>query len=287
MGRARKAQMPVPGMARRLAVVSDVHAGSTTAVCAAPVPLDDGQTVHPSEVQRWLADLWEEYWAWVDAHRGDWLGVLVNGDLFDGDHHGTYQLMARHPGVQQAVARRLFDPIFQLKPDAVVFIRGTESHVGGSGADEERFAKGCAEAGLPVVRDPTGNFSWWHFRGQFGATLVDAAHHGRVGSREWTKHNATLNQAADIVLSHAQSGDPVPDLAIRSHLHTHADSGWSYRCRVVQTPAWQLKTGFGHRAATDKVSDIGGLLIDLPDAGRCTVEARITRPQRGPAWRAP
>lgn len=283
----RKGLLPVPGMDRRLAVVSDIHAGSTVAVCAGPVELDDGQTVQPSEAQRWLADLWEEYWAWIAANRGDWLGVLVNGDLFDGDHHGTFQLMSRHPGAQGAIARRLFEPIFDLKPDAVFFVRGTESHVGQSGASEEGFAKQCAEAGLPVVQDPTGGYSWWHFRGRFGATLVDAAHHGRIGGREWTKHNAVANQAADIMLSHAQSGDPIPDLVIRSHLHTHSDSGHNYRCRVVQTPAFQLKTGFAHKVVADKVADIGGLLVTLPDTGLATVEARITRPTRSPAWHAP
>lgn len=287
MGRQRKPLPPVPGMDRRLAVVSDIHAGSTVAVCAAAVELDDGQKVHPSEAQRWLSDLWEEYWQWVGANRGDWLGVLVNGDLFEGDHHGTVQLMGRHPGVQGAVARRLFEPVYDLKPDALIFVRGTEAHVGPSGASEEGFAKDAAEGGQPVVRDPAGAYSWWHFRGQFGGTLVDAAHHGRIGGREWTKHNAVLNQAADIALSHAVSGDPIPHLAIRSHLHTFSDSGHNYPCRVIQTPAWQLKTGFGHRAATDKVSDIGGLLITLPDTGPATVEARITRPKRGPAWHAP
>lgn len=287
MARKRKPLPPVPGMDRRLAVVSDIHAGSSVAVCAAPVELDDGQTVQPSEAQRWLADLWEEYWAWVAANRGDWLGILVNGDLFDGDHHGTYQMMSRHPGVQGAIARRLFEVVFDLKPDSVIFVRGTESHVGQSGATEEGFAKQCAERGLPVVPDPSGASSWWHFRGQFGATLVDAAHHGRIGGREWTKHNAALNQAADITLSHAVSGDPIPGLAIRSHLHTFSDSGHNFPCRTIQTPAFQLKTGFGHRVATDKVSDIGGLLITLPDTGLATVESRITRPKRGPAWRAP
>jgi len=276
-------------MDRRLAVVSDIHAGSTVAACAAPVELDDGQVVRPSAVQLWLAELWEEYWAWVGANRGDWLGVLVNGDLVDGpEHHGTYQAMSRHPGTELAIARRLFEPVLDLKPDAVIFVRGTESHVGGSGSREEGFARWCAGAGLPVVPDPaTGASSWWHFRGQFGGTLIDAAHHGRVGGREWIKHNAALNQAADIMLSHAQSGDPIPDLAIRSHYHTHSDSGASYRCRVVQTPAWQVKNAFAHKVATDKISDIGGLLVTLPDAGPAVVESRITRPRRGAVWHAP
>jgi len=288
MAKRKKPLPPVPGMDRRVAVVSDIHAGSTVGVCAAPVPLDDGQTVHPSEVQGWLADLWTEYWEWVGRQRGDWLAVLVNGDLFDGDHHGTYQLMARHPGVESAVARRLFEVVLDLKPDALIFVRGTESHVGGSGSKEERFARWCAERGAPVVVDPTsGTSSWWHFRGQFGSTLLDATHHGRIGGREWTKHNAVLNQAADIVLSHAETGDPVPDLAIRSHLHTFSDSGHNYRTRVIQTPAWQLKTSFGHRVVADKVSDIGGLLVTLPDDAPATVEAKITRPKRGPAWHAP
>ncbi len=58
-----------------------------------------------------------------------------------------------------------------------------------------------------------------------------------------------------------------PDLAFRSHLHQFGDSYNAYPTRVVQTPAWQLKTAHAHKVAAESIADVGGVITMVqPDA---------------------
>ena len=265
-----------------LAVVSDVHAGSTTAVCCAePVELDDGGQYLPSAAQGWLHDNWLAFWARVAAVRGsDPLTVLCNGDLVDGDHHGTFQIVSRDPAVQLWILRKLFAPVLALTPSQVVVVRGTETHVGKSGGSEEAFARWLHKEGVKVPKDPaTKMFSWWSFQGKIGRTHINAAHHGRVGQRPWTKGSVTGALAAQVVLEHANRGDPIPDLAFRSHFHTYVDTGAAVRTRLIQTPAWQLHTGYAHRVVPEVLSDVGGVIVVIED-GAVSVEPVLFAPAR-------
>jgi hypothetical protein len=67
--------------------------------------------------------------------------VLSNGDLVDGDHHGTPQIITRDPAVQFWVAKAAFAPVLTLNPDEAVIVRGTETHVGKGASAEESFAR--------------------------------------------------------------------------------------------------------------------------------------------------
>jgi hypothetical protein len=116
-------------------------------------------------------------------------------------------------------------------------------------------------------------------------TRLDFAHHGRIGARPWTKGNGVLTLAVEIGYQHFRRGEPHPHLAIRSHFHQHFDTHDAHPVRVVQMPAWQLHTAFGHRIAPDNLADIGGLIVVIRD-GRYTVEPVLFAPSRPPIWKA-
>lgn len=262
-----------------IAVVSDLHCGSTVGLHPdLPTPLDDGGTYHPTPAQQWLWECWLTYWAEVmAASRGKRLVVLLNGDLVDGDHHGTAQIVSRHPGVQFDVLLRCLAVPLHLDPAAVIIVRGTESHVGSSGAVEEGVARSLRGQGVNVVPCPdTRTGSWWHFVGDFGPVRISATHHGRIGQRPWTKGNVSNNLAAQIFYEHAARHERWPDIALRSHYHKHADSGDSHPTRVIQTPAWQLATAYAHRVAADSLADIGGLSI-VVDADGWLIQKHLYR----------
>lgn len=274
-----------------IAVRSDVHAGSTVAVCPPRISLDDGGYYEASKAQRWL---WEKWGAFTDrvaqvreAHHAA-LYDVYNGDLVDGDHHGTSQILSRNPNAQAAVLAEVMRGPLALGPDKIWIIRGTEAHVGGSASAEERYADGLRRDKRPVVPDEaTGTASHWHARLDIQGVRFDFAHHGRVGTRPWTEGTGPATLAAEIFYNHARDSIPHPHIAVRSHFHQFVDTGSMHPTRVIQTPAWQLKTAFTHRIATSgKLSHIGGVIFVVRDGRLIEVEPVIYRPDPTPLWRA-
>lgn len=286
----RKSPRPVV-----LAITSDWHAGSTVALCPPSIVLDDGGTYQCSTPQAWLWQNWTDYWAAAKAKRdalGAELWLIGNGDATDGNHHGTTQILSGNAAAQAAVVDALLKVPLALKPDRIVLIRGTEAHVGPSASNEERIARGLRKDGWPVIVDEvSGASSHWHFRTEIQGVRLDFAHHGRVGTRPWTKPNVTANLAAEIFFDHAAEDfkrnrmPTAPHLAVRSHMHQFVDTHDQHPVRVIQTPAWQLATAFIHRIAPGKVADVGGLLVTIQD-GVMDVEPIIYRPEQTPVWRA-
>ena len=62
--RKRDAERPL-----LLRITSDLHAGSTVAICPPRVQLDDGGEYHASKAQRWLWERWKDFWIRGEAKR--------------------------------------------------------------------------------------------------------------------------------------------------------------------------------------------------------------------------
>lgn len=267
--------------------LSDIHAGGSTALCPPKVLLDDGGSYTASKGQSWL---WEQFGDMCERTRqkvaelhAD-LFLILNGDLVDGYHHGTTELLSANPNAQAAVVNACMQKLLALNPKHILVARGTEAHVGKSASAEERIADGLRRDGWPVIVDPdTGTSSWWHFRGDIQGVYVDVTHHGRTGQREHTRGSAAVLHAHDIFLSHAKRGDRHPDLCLRGHHHKFNDSYDSCPTRVITSGAWQFATSYVHKVAADSVADIGGYHITI-EAGEYEVERIEYRPSRGTIW---
>jgi hypothetical protein len=266
-----------------LAVVSDLHCGSTVGLCSPdPVELDDGGTFVPSKVQRWLYHNWLAFCQRVRVVAGkDDLTILFNGDLTDGDHHGTPQIITRDPNVQMYVLKKAVAPLLALNPVQAIVVRGTEAHVGKGASMEESFARWLHKEGLRIPKDRDSRmYSHWHFHGTILGQLIDAAHHGRMGQRPWTKSGVVGNLAAQIVMEYANRREDPPMLAFRSHYHTFHDTHGAFVTRLIQTPAWQIHTAFAHKVVPEVLSDIGGLIVVFETGKAPVVEPVIFKPRR-------
>lgn len=268
-----------------IAAISDPHCGSTVGLHPdTPTQLDDGGSYNPSKAQLWVYDVWKKFWETAKtAAEGGTFHAITAGDLVDGDHHNTSQIVSRHPNAQMDILKACFTPVLeQCAFDSFTVIRGTEVHVGKSGSVENSFGRWLADQGLNVTREAgTGNHSHWHFRGSFGGKVLDVAHHGRIGSRPWTKNNATLSLGAQIVMEYANQGQLAPDLAIRGHYHQWVDTGDAFRTRVIQMPAFQLATAYVHKVAPGALADIGGAIIQIEN-GVLNVHKFVVQPERPP-----
>lgn len=265
-----------------LAIVGDLHANSTIGLCPPTVNLDDGGTYHASKAQLWLWQNWLDYWKRVSAARTALKGrlvVILNGDMVDGDHHETAQIITRNMATQWAIAEAVLAPALDLNPDEIYVIRGTPAHVGKSAQWEEAVARN-----IGAVPEAERIHSWWQLRRVFGGVRVDVAHHGRMGNRPWTRSNAAQMMAAEITYLYARNGWALPHLAIRSHRHLTADSYDNHPVRVIQAPAWQLQTEYAHKVATGQLADIGGLIVTCNE-GRFWVDKALYGPEETDPWK--
>jgi hypothetical protein len=268
-----------------LAITSDLHANSTIGLCPNErIRLDDGGYYEPSKVQAWLWENWLDYWREVAAERDRQkarLWNLFNGDLFEGtSHHGTTQVVSSHPEPQSYIADRVFSVPRALRPERVFVVRGTEAHVGPSGASEEAFARS-----IKAEQDPgSKRWSWWHLRLEVFGVRIDAQHHGRTGARPWTRSTGASTLAAEIFYEHAARGIPHPHLAIRSHKHTYIDTFSAHPVRLLATPSFQLKTAFGHKVVPESIADVGGYIVTIFPDGTYDVRVKLYQAELPPTW---
>lgn len=247
-----------------VAVVSDIHSGSKVAVCPPRLTLDDGDSYIANKWQQWLWANWLDYWSRVKRLRGrgkkkKYLVVIINGEIGDGDHHGTTQNIApRSVSDRFKIALATLDPMLDLKPDEIYVIRGTEAHSGKGGQEEELVARD-----IGAVQEPTsGAFSWWHLLLDVNDVLFDIAHHGKTGNLPWTGASAVERYAVELSYYYLENGLRVPDVALRSHKHTPYDSYDNAPIRVFTTCGWQYPTSFVHKIRPGQLPKIGGLIFE-------------------------
>ncbi len=244
-----------------VAVIGDTQIGGNTAITT-PVFYkstqrpNEKQEIHATVMQRWLFDCWAEYWEYVrylagvvGRRRKHRIIVIHLGDVIDGDHHNTNQILKEIPD-QLDIAKDLLEPVADMA-DALYGIIGTEAHAGNSGGDEWDLYKtlGAKAIDYNLTLDIDG-------------MLVNAFHHGRTGGRSWTSSAAAV--AVETMIDCARVGMRPPDYIFYGHMHNVDDSGLRIEgTRAIGCPSWQLMTMHSHKVVGPKVrSDIGGLILN-------------------------
>lgn len=243
-----------------LAIFGDMHAGSPVGLCPPSVRLDDGGIYQASAFQRRLLEAWLDYWSQAEALKGKGqLVSILNGDVIDGDHHRTIQLITHNLEIQRRMALELLDPMRRLS-DAVIFIRGTDAHDGRLSTDLESIARE-----LGGKEDEYGRHAHYHLKIDFGKRArIDCAHVGKVGRLPWTNLNGAISLAREIELVYYAQGLRPPDLAFRSHYHRFIDTYDNAPVRVIGLGCWQGPTSYVyHRSPMVGLPHIGGAIVKI------------------------
>jgi hypothetical protein len=243
-----------------LAIFGDTQIGSSTALAPPQFTIHnldqrEQQVVTHNRYQKWLWECWTDYWDYVKElagmrgkHRKHRIVPVHMGDVIDGNHHGTNQII-QDVDDQMIVALDVLRPIRDMA-DKMYGIIGTEAHDGPAGANAVALYK-------ELDVDDYGQVLSFEVDGK----IHDCAHHGRVGTRTWTSAAAAIG--VEVMLDYGSFSLPYPDYIWRAHNHVIDDSGAKLDgTRVICLPSWQLKTAFGHRVAANRVrSDIGGYIV--------------------------
>jgi hypothetical protein len=250
-----------------VAIVSDTHIGGITALSLHEWQCDTGE-VHEDGTpitqlytatlaQDWIYQSWVDYWEHVRQLAGRKHRIIAFhlGDVIEGNHHHTVQAMP-NVGDQVAMAIEIMKPVVNLcekTKGRLVFIRGTEAHAGEAAQSEQGVAAalGCQ--------------SQWEGIFDIDGVVIDCAHQGRAGRRDWT--SAAAGMAVEAIQD-AVTDRPArvpPRYVFRGHNHLVDDSGAKVPgTRAIAMPAWTLRAAFGYKVAAGHRSDIGGAII-LPD----------------------
>jgi hypothetical protein len=242
-----------------VAVVSDLHIGSTIALCPPDgIALEDGGTYQPSQVQKWIWAKWVQYWADVKQAVGmSPLIVVVNGEFVDGNHHQTSQIATPSESQMVDAAINVMSKPATMAKELYVTI-GTRVHSGAGGGFDHLIAK---ELGARV--DPeTGRSAFYHLPLQIKNTLFDFAHHISGSTRETGAGTNIKSECIDVRLE--THGRRCPDVVVRSHVHNCVDTGINVRGMYgIVTPAWQLASEHTNRIKRQIQRKVGGLLFEV------------------------
>lgn len=255
-----------------LAITSDHHTNSTLGLCPPAIGLDDGGQYKGSDVQRKLWRAWQKYIRETERMRDELGAKLIcvfNGDVCDGDHHGTTQIITKNRYDMVRIAALVLEPLVSLS-EMSIFIRGTTAHAGKSASIEEEIAYDLG--GWP---NGTGQSSHWGLSLDLMGTIVDFAHHASMGRLPWTKRNAANKIAAVSMFKAVENGVKVPDLVFRSHNHRWSDSYDNYPTRAICLPAWQFKTEYVHRIDPTAVAEIGGVWLVIRKTGYELIKYKV------------
>lgn len=251
-----------------LAVVSDMHINSTVGLCPPKVRLDDGGHYIASSAQRAVWAAWLNFWRIVEDMKQELNAPVItvlNGDTVDRNKHSAHQLVSANKATAVTIAILALDPMMDVS-DQLCIIRGTAAHVGRGGSLEEQLAREYTSDFL-IPDKASGTKTWWRWQPEIEGVKFDIAHHPATASRRpWTKDAAAARMSALLRIEYLEAGLPVPDIAIRSHVHCTASSSRFSKPEVFITPPWELTSHYGHRlGSTSPIEPVGGLIFVLED----------------------
>jgi hypothetical protein len=258
---------------KNLIVLSDLHINSTVGLGLKHLPLDDGGVYTSNKSQQWLLDMFYDFVGYAKRLDGDKIWVL-NGDIIDVNTHSDYQLITKNKATVVRHAVSLLQLVVE-PADKLFIVRGTEAHVGECAEYEEIIGKE-----LGAIQGDNHNYTHWHLNLDVNGVIFDIAHHGKIGGG-WNRASTLNNKAAQVIVESVKYKETIPDVLVRSHNHTFADTHDNFPVRVVSTPAWQLATNYAHRIGVG-IADIGGVIFRCDDR-KYEMIKKIYRPERNKA----
>ena len=230
-------------------IISDTHCGSSVGLWPENHMTRTGNIVSLGENlhQQWLWSCWTEAVSRAIKHfAGRPFYVVCNGDLIEGVHHGTKEIVAIMLEDHANAAIECLKPLIDAAAKSF-FIAGTECHVG----DWERY----------ICNQLEGTWGGDKLLLEVNGTLCDFAHHMPTTSRAYLEAGAMSIVMGNARVNYARCGHRVPKVFARGHRHV---GGYFHDGRglFLVTPAWQLLTRYGHKVVGDSICSPGITILD-------------------------
>lgn len=249
--------MKKPPAARRpelVLVLSDLHVGSTVGLLPPKHRTIEGNVIELNAVQAFLWDAWRDMLRWVeDTTAGANYAVVINGDLIEGDHHGTKQIWSKDTADHVAAAADVLQPVL-ARASHFFIVQGTESHTNNHEISLGKIlrAQTNPDTGLPA-------FTRLHL--SVHGCRCAFRHHIGTSVRAWTGATALAAVLAEETIQAVSNGEAAPQVVCAAHRHKFG-TYTNGRGTVVVSPPWQMLTRFGHKVVPEARTQPGAYLLD-------------------------
>jgi hypothetical protein len=214
----------------------------------------DGNPISQNPIQAWLWKCWEQANAFIDTTCGaDPFTLIVNGDLLEGLHHGSTQVISGDLGDHVNAALEVLKPLAAKAAQTHVVI-GTEVHTRNT---EAQIGKALNAS----KNTDTGRFAHDRLLLEFNGLRLSAMHHCSATSRQWLESGEYSRALGNERLSCIRAGWGAPDILLRAHRHV-AGCFTDFGSMMCVTGAWQMQTRHTHKVVPGAVCEPGILILD-------------------------
>lgn len=241
-----------------LVLISDPHVGAAAGLLPPDFVSFEGNPIGQNNYQKWLWECWLDCWQWAGNVIGkDEWAACINGDLIDGFHHNTREIVSVDTADHVDACLQVFTEVLS-KASAVYLTEGTNVHTQNS---EHGIASTLKHRGLNVVTPPTKRSAWPELDLMIHGCHITIDHHVSTTARSYLESGAYSTTLGDIRNRRSRAGWPIPKLIVRAHRHQYGMFSDGYGTMLI-TPPWQGATRFTRRVVPGSVPQCGLVIAD-------------------------
>lgn len=256
-----EASIPPVGRPKLVVVLSDLHCGSTQGLLPPSFVTLEGNSVEQNAHQRFLWSCWENAKEFIDQVRGenaDPYALVLNGDLIEGNHHHTKEIISPEVGDHKAAAIQVLQPLVHFASKTFV-VRGTECHTNNTEVS-------IADSLGAELNPETNNRAFDRLILDVNGTRCVWRHHIGTSVRKSLAATQLSVQLMEERMEAADNGEPMPRVVGFAHRHKYGEYRDGHGIAIV-SPPWQLLTRHGHKVVSQARTKPGLYILDFRGKG--------------------
>jgi hypothetical protein len=240
---------------RLIFVLSDLHCGSTLGLLPPGLTtMEDAQPMMQNEWQKWLWACWGRAMKWqAKIAAGSPYALILNGDLTEGIHHRSTQVVSGDPTDHAAIAKELLKPLVAGAAKVYV-VKGTECHT-------HSAEVAIGEAIGAELNADTGKRA-------FDRLYLDACgvrcvfrHHIGTSIRMALEATQLSVMLVEEVAEAVKNGEIPPRIVGCAHRHKYGYYS-NGRTMCIASPPWQGLTRHAHKVVSQARTQPGIYALD-------------------------
>ena len=262
-----------------LVLLADPHCGSPYGVMPPEFRDDHGNGYTANPLQEWYWQCLNDGLRWVKhvLRRREW-GLVLNGDLIEGVHHGGKEVVSQQLAMHVGMAVHTFRPWADAAARTWV-IEGTECHTQGN---ESVIGEKLKAMPFKSALNGLSSYAWPELPITVNGCYGIIRHHITTSIRPWTEATGLGSQLNSERIEHTRSGKQPPKWCVYAHRHKYGAFSDGDGAVWTLSP-WQGLTRYGRKVVGHARFTKPSILIldfrDIEDEGLPVARRRVYGPE--------